>query len=106
MTTTTSPDSGTGAVDSSAAAPALCPLCEHPENLHQYIFALESRIAALETALRENHERTKAMGTMIFSNPATKMMLAAFPKEAQTKLKEMFGGSNAVTEKSNVNGNS
>lgn len=106
MDTTASPDSaGTVAVESSASASVPCLLNGLPSDAHQYIHALEERLRVVENALRENHERTKAMGTMIFNNPATKIFLAALPKEAQLKLKEMFGGSNSVTEKSNGNGN-
>lgn len=71
------------------AVPA-CPLNGLPEEAHQYIHGLEQRIADLE---KEKVRFTDALvnaGKFIFDNPASKMMLAAFPKEMQTKLREFF----------------
>lgn len=98
------PSAGTEVVDSSASASVPCLLNGLPQDAHQYIHAIEERLRVVENVLRENGERTKAMGIMIFKNPAAKMFLATLPKETQNRLQEMFG-SNAVTEKPNGNGN-
>jgi hypothetical protein len=78
-----------------AAAPTVaapCPLCEHPENLHQYIFALESRIAKLEMDRDRFQEALLKVGAFIFDSPMSKMMLSSMPKAAQEKLQSYFGG--------------
>ena len=82
---------------------AVCPLNDLPQNLHQYLHALNDRVTALETNAAEQHARLLAMGKRIFSMPQTKMMLAAFPKDMQNAIREFFGDSNAVTEKTNGN---
>lgn len=81
--------SGNGTAFTTDAVPA-CPLNGLPEETHQYIHGLERRIADLE---KEKVRFTDALvnaGKFIFDNPASKMMLAAFPKEMQTKLREFF----------------
>lgn len=91
---TPSSSQGTETVDSSASASVPCLLNDLPKDAHQYIHAIEERLRTVENVLRENGERTKAMGMIIFKNPAAKMFLATLPKETQNRLKEMFGESN------------
>jgi hypothetical protein len=67
-----------------------CPLNDLPAGVHDYVHKLEMRIIDLE---KEKVRFTDALvnaGKFIFDNPASKMMLAAFPKEMQTKLREFF----------------
>lgn len=74
-----------------APSPIPCPLNFLPEETHQYIHNLERRIADLEKEKERFSAALINAGKFIFDNPASKMMLAAFPKEMQNKLREFFG---------------
>jgi hypothetical protein len=69
----------------------VCPLENLPQELHQYIHAMESRIAHLELEAKRFEDALLKAGQFIFDSPMSKIMLAAFPKEAQNKLRETFG---------------
>lgn len=69
-----------------------CPLCEYPENLHQYIFALESRIKKLEDEQTRLFDSIKNLGTKFYENPTLKAFLSVLPKSMQESLKEAFSG--------------
>jgi hypothetical protein len=71
-----------------------CPLNDLSPELHQYIHGLEHRIVHLESEQKRFTNALLGAGKFIFDNPASKMMLAAFPKEAQNKLREFFAGNN------------
>lgn len=80
-------------VPAEASSP-VCALNELPAEVHQYIHALEQRIAKLESEQARFSNALINAGKFIFDNPASKMMLAAFPKEMQTKLREFFANAN------------
>jgi hypothetical protein len=70
-----------------------CPLNDLSQGVHEYIHKLENRVTKLESEqLRFTNALINA-GKFIFDNPASKMMMAAFPKEVQTKLREFFSRS-------------
>ena len=79
---------GNGAATPVAAPP--CPLNDLPQEVHEYLHKLESRIVKLESEQKRFTDALLQAGKFIFDNPASKMMLAAFPKEAQAKLREFF----------------
>jgi hypothetical protein len=87
-----SPTNGAIAASSTPVAP--CPLEKLPVELHQYIHVLENRIAQLESEQVRFRDALLNAGKFVFQNPASKIMLAALPKEAQKKLKDFFDGSN------------
>jgi hypothetical protein len=90
--------------------PEASPLTGSPVPIEQRIANLETRLTTLEINIKnfaleishrvahvesEQNRFTTALisaGEFLFKNPASKMMLAAFPKEMQTKLKEFFDG--------------
>jgi hypothetical protein len=97
--------SGNGAASTPPLSTTPCPLNDLPSELHQYIHTLpaqmqvyfqqqEARIKHLESEQKRFTNALLGAGKFIFDNPASKMMLAAFPKEAQNKLREFFAGSN------------
>jgi hypothetical protein len=53
---------------------------------------LENRVAFVEAEQKRFTNALISAGAFLFKNPASKMMLAAFPKEMQNKLKEFFDG--------------
>jgi hypothetical protein len=59
--------------------------------LHQYIHRLEARVEFLESQAKRFEEALLKAGQFIFDSPMSKIMLAAFPKDAQNKLRELFG---------------
>ncbi|SRR6266478_4553853 len=59
-----------------------------PENIA--LINLERRVAYLESEQKRFTNALISAGEFIFKNPASKMMLAAFPKEMQNRLKEFF----------------
>lgn len=63
-----------------------------PDEKEQKIQSLELRVAHLENEIARFQTALVMAGKFIFENPASKMMLAAFPKEMQSKLKEFFSG--------------
>lgn len=67
-----------------------CPLEGIPQPLHEYVHRLEARIVVLEAEQKRFTDALVNAGEFLFKNPASKMMLAAFPKEMQTKLKDFF----------------
>jgi len=56
------------------------------------IIQLENRVAFLESEQARFTNALISAGKFLFENPASKMMLMAFPKEMQIKLKEFFDG--------------
>jgi len=92
-------------VPTNGAASSLppCPLENLPLELHQYIHGLENRVARLEAEQARMSAAMINAGKFIFESAQGKMVMMAFPKEMQNRLREFFSG-NAVTEK--VNGNS
>ena len=84
------PPNGAGLV--SPAAPALPPCIFEglPAPVHEYLHRLESRVVLLEAEQKRFTDALLNAGKFLFENPASKMMLAAFPKDVQTKLREFF----------------
>jgi len=64
---------------------------DSPNLLHR-IIQLENRVAFLESEQARFTNALISAGKFLFENPASKMMLMAFPKEMQSKLKEFFDG--------------
>jgi hypothetical protein len=83
---------GAGTVLSSDPALLPCPFSGLPQETHDYLHKLEARVQHLESEQKRFTDALVNAGQFIFNNPASKMMLAAFPKEVQAKLKEFFNG--------------
>jgi hypothetical protein len=74
----------------SAVAPSEVTHVHLCHNCANRLLAMEARVASLEEKERRFTEALVKTGEMVYKNPATKMMLAAFPKEVQNRLKEFF----------------
>ena len=83
---------GVARPEPSPSAEVRCALADLPENVHQYIHALERRISNVEIEQKRFMDALIKAGAVLFENPAMKMFSAAFPKDVKAKLQEVFKG--------------
>jgi len=74
------------------ASPAPCLFNDLPPALHEYIHTLEGRLAKIEAEQNRFTAALMKAGKFIFDSPQGKMIMAAFPKEAQNGLRNFFNG--------------